>query len=129
MSSGRPAKRRRTTAGGIGAPSEADAPSVQVNAPSSAAYSTRRVVVSVPPLSSLCIEAFAASFDALSSDPNVWQPNKRWNSVREELKSVPDTTMPRILAALTATHPNLLSSDLLKDVRHRVTIHNEYQAQ
>ncbi|VDB99839.1 unnamed protein product [Peniophora sp. CBMAI 1063] len=115
MSSGRPAKRRRTAGGGIGAPTEADTPSAQVNAPSSAAYSTRRVVVSVPSLSSLCIEAFAASFNSFSSEPNVWQPNRRWKTASEELKLAPDTTIPRLLAALTASHPNLLSSDLLRD--------------
>lgn len=123
MSSGRPTKRRRTTAGGIGAPSEADAPSAQVNAPSSTAYSTRRVVVNVPTLSSLCVEAFTASFHIFSSDPNVWQPNSRWDKIHEPLKLVPDTTVPRLLTALMASHPNLLSSDLLRDVRRHILVH------
>ncbi|KZV75594.1 RNI-like protein [Peniophora sp. CONT] len=115
MSSGRPTKRRRTTAGGIGAPSEADTPSAQANAPSSAAYSTRRVVTNVHTLSSLCIDVFAASFHMFSSDTNIWQPNSRWEKTRELLKLVPDSTIPRLLAALMASHPNLLSSDLLRD--------------
>ncbi|KAI0036690.1 hypothetical protein K488DRAFT_40679 [Vararia minispora EC-137] len=109
MSSGRPAKRRRREVG-IGAPSEADSPVNQINAPSSTAYATRRIVVGVLPLTSMCLSVFVRNFAQFLSDPNIWE-----GRTKHQVQALPDSTIPRLLRELASTCPSLLASELVRD--------------
>jgi hypothetical protein len=121
MSSSRSGKRRRTNVG-IGAPSEADSPANQMNAPSSASSSTRRVVINVLPLTTICLNVFVQNFHRFSSEPNIWAPTSRWRQCSESLRTLPDSMIPRLLKMLVETCPNLLSSELIKEVRVKYLI-------
>ena len=81
------------------------------NAPSSVAWSTRRLpsphIVS---LTSLCIRVFALNFRSLAADG----PSRE--SVKEWLTRVPDILVPRILSALRETCPTFLSQDFISAV-------------
>lgn len=110
----RPAKRRRTVAGGIGQPTEDDrvsAAQAQASAPTATALSTRHVLLSIPSLTSLCIRVFADNLKRLSENPPVWE------DVRSSLKALPDPLAQRVFAALKSTCPQLLSDELIITVR------------
>lgn len=119
----RPAKRRRTVAGGIGQPTEDDrvsAAQAQASAPSATALSTRHVLLSIPSLASLCIRVFADNLKKLSENPPVWENVRSW------LKALPDPLAQRVFAALKTTCPQLLSDGLILTVRRSTIIRLMY---
>lgn len=118
MSNSRPSKRRRKNAT-IGAPSEADSASNQINSPLSSALSTRTLPTTaygIPSLTTLCARVFISSFSTFSSNPHIWEPRERWGPVKKQLKSFPDSIVSKIFAMLRMTCPHLLSHDLVREV-------------
>jgi len=116
MSTSRPVKRRRRDIG-IGAPSADDSPASQINAPSSAAFATRRVITHVQPLASMCLDVFIQNFPRLSSDSNSWLPTEMWdNKIKAEIMELPDSVVPKLLQGLAQFCPSLLSTDLVREV-------------
>ncbi|KAI0067707.1 RNI-like protein [Artomyces pyxidatus] len=115
-SNSRPAKRRRAQVPSIGAPSEADSPSNQLNVPSSSAFSVRHVQdTHVQPLTYLCARVFVANLPHLSMDRRGWEPGKDWEPISAWMKALPDTLVSMIYGMLRTSHPELLSHELVKD--------------
>ena len=114
----RASKRRRNGHSQIGAPSEADDAITPVNLPSSSAFSTRIARSNhVLPLTAICSRVFVDNFPTFSRDPRQWEPRKVWGMVGAQLERLPDSTMQVLFAMLSASCPNLLSHDLVKEVR------------
>lgn len=117
MSSSSTTTKRRRTTKGIGAPSEADSPTSQIDAPSSSAYSTRRVLTTgVPSLSSICISVYVQHFHLFSQERDTWKPNPRWKLESKKLALLPDALLHRVFNELSVSCPRFLTSDLIKEV-------------
>ncbi|KIL70648.1 hypothetical protein M378DRAFT_476159 [Amanita muscaria Koide BX008] len=100
----RTSKRQRA----FGAPSEADSLSVQRDAPSSAASSTRPVpVTTVPSLATLCARKFAANFVSLRNNEPLWE------HLSMQLHTVPDTIIPKIFSMLRSKCPTYLKHEII----------------
>lgn len=110
-----PNKRRRAgSSAEFGAPSEADLPSAQNlnNTPSPSALSTRALpVTSVPALSTLCARVFVANLAILSRSERTWELIRQW------LKVLPDSLVPKIFAMLRTSCPTILSEPFIVAVR------------
>jgi hypothetical protein len=114
----RAAKRRRTAHPQIGAPSEADQAVNPVNLPSSSVLCNRTVRSNhVLPLTSICARRFVASFPKFSKDPRQWEPRRNWRVIGAQLKNLPDSTVQTLFAMLSSSCPDLLTHDLVKEVR------------
>lgn len=106
-------KRRRVIQLGVAEENDADLPTAHTlaNAPSSTAWSTREIKQPHPlSLSTLCMRAFAHNIERLSSDPDLW------DYVREQLKLVPSTLIPRLFDTLRGVCPNRLSHAFISAV-------------
>ncbi|KAF7437001.1 hypothetical protein PC9H_003835 [Pleurotus ostreatus] len=90
----------------LGAPTEDDLPSARAFAPSSSAYSERKLHVdaSVPTLVSLCIRVFAGNIRTLAREHDAWE------ETRQYLKILPDAILTRIFTLLKATAPTVLNA-------------------
>ncbi|KAK2461773.1 hypothetical protein APHAL10511_006236 [Amanita phalloides] len=91
----------------FGAPSEADLSSLH-DVPSAAASSTRRVPpASVPSLTTLCAQRFAANFVKLRNNEILWQ------RLSEQLQFLPETLVPKLFKMLKATCPTYLKHEFI----------------
>ncbi|KAJ6574828.1 hypothetical protein B0H19DRAFT_614988 [Mycena capillaripes] len=103
-------KRARTSGPSreFGAATEDDSPSAGLIDSSSSALSTRTPrYTSVPTLTTLCSRVFADEFVRLRNNERVW------TRVSVDLKALPETLLPRLLAELVRVCPTFLKHEFL----------------
>lgn len=113
-----PSKRRKTVQFGAPTEDDSDLPTAHAlaNAPTSTAWSIR----SIPPkhaltLGTICMRVFAHNFQKLNVKTHVW------NSVKEQLKLVPATLVPRLSQILRETCPSFLHHPFISAVSIHLT--------
>jgi hypothetical protein len=85
------------------------------NSPSSSVWSLRQLPSKhTLPLIVLCIRVFASNFRQLAADSSKMEPMK------EQMKLIPDSLIPRLLAGLREACPTFLSHEFISTVSHTI---------